>query len=322
MPIPASGQVALSQIETELSGTSGYEENINDVSVRLLASLGNNDGVLPAGTQIRWSDFYSKGVLKLTNTSTTATNYNLRSASDVNGYGTTYTSGKTLVRFTNTGIIGASNTSNYAFRTGLFTSGDKVQVANSNGAYIVGAGGAGGNGGLGTGPGNTADNGLFCFGVGGNPGNPGGSGGNAINVEFSPTYITNDGIIGGGGGGGRGGPGLSPNNFNGFGGDGGGGGAGYNAGAGGGQGIGQRYTTGGAGPQPNFCSGPFTDIYGTGGNPGTLTTGGLPGTVYSPGFAGGNLGQNSASGSAAGSSIVGYALCVYSGSGQLLGPTS
>lgn len=321
MPIPATGQVALSQIETELSGTSGYEENINDISVRLLASLGNNDGVLPAGTQIRWSDFYSKGVLKINNTSTT-TNYNLRSVSNANGYGTTYTSGKTLVSFTNTGIVGASNTSNYGFRTGSFTSGDKVQVTNSTGAYIVGAGGAGGGGGLGTGPGNTVDNGLSCFGVGGLAGGAGGVGGNAVYVEFNPTYIINNGTIGGGGGGGGGGSGLSPNNFNGFGGDGGGGGAGYNAGAGGGQGIGQRYTTGGTGPQPNFCSGPFTDIYGVGGNSGNLTTGGSPGSVYSPGAAGGNLGQASGSGAAAGKSIVGYALCVYSGTGQLLGATA
>lgn len=323
MPIPNSGQVAWSQIEIELTGLSNYEENINDVTVRLLASLGNNDGVVPTGTQIRWSDFYGKGVLKLTNSSST-TNYNIRTLANSNGYNGVYTAGKTLISFTNSGTVGATSTAAYALDTGTFTSGDKVSITNTTGAFIVGAGGAGGGGGTAFGNGDNPSFGLFCGSPTASGGSPGGAGGPAMRVQFI-TSVINNGLIAGGGNGGTGGGGGydSPTvTFNGYGGGGGGGGAGSNAGGGAGGGQGWRTESGGTFASGYFCDPPTLLNVGTSGGSGSITTGGSGGLS-----AGGTAGNGSAGGGlGAGSSIVGYSTFVgasrYSGSGTLTGPTT
>lgn len=339
--IPATGTFTLSNLQTAVGSTTGNQDQINNSSFRLLASLGNNDGVLPSNSQIKWSDFRDKGVIRLSN-SGTIQNYNIRTGANSGGYGSTYTAGKTLVIFNNSGIVGSSSTSNPACRTGTFNSGDKLQINNTVGAYIVGAGGGGGGGGAAWGMGNTGFYGVSggCVPYTTNTitnGGAGGNGGNAILVEINPTFINNNGTIGGGGGGGSGSSGAigfafpaQNDGFYGLGGAGGGGGAGSTAGGGAGGTTGQKYTTGGTGLPTNFCTGPFptailgiNPVGGTGGT-GTLTTGGAGGSAATGGNAGqpgGNLGQGGGGGSSAGLAIVGYSNVVYSGT-PLLGGTS
>lgn len=194
MTLPVSGPLSLSQVQTEITGTSSTQSSLNSPSFRLLLSLGNNDAVLPSQSEFRWSQFYSKGVLRLTN-STSVSDYNLRSTANTQGYGTSYNAGLTLVVLNNSGEIKASNTNLYAFSTGSFTSGDKLLLNNSG--FVIGKGGTGGQGGTYVQGYPGYCNTIATAGTSGFPGGP------AINAEFK-LYIDNSGTIGGGGQGGSG----------------------------------------------------------------------------------------------------------------------
>lgn len=285
--IQSSGTLSLRNIQTAIFGSSGSQGDLNDTSYRLAASLGNNDAVIPSRSQFKWSDFYGKGILNLTN-SGTVTDYNLRTAANSGGYGSTYNAGKTLINFTNSGTVSASTTGTYALDTGTFTSGDKVYVNNSG--YIVGKGGAGGKGGSGYAsfPGR-------CIAIA-TGGSAGGGGGAAMITRFI-TWIVNNGTIGGGGGGGAGGSGFASTVAEA--GAGGGGGAGFGGGGGGGD-VGINSWNG------TFCFLANTGV-GPSGNPGIVdvggagitTTGGTSGT-------GGSLGAAASTGAAGGNSVDGY----------------
>lgn len=281
MTLPASGQLALSQVEVELLGSSPSQLNVDNQSFRLLASLGNNDAVLPSGSQIKWSDLYGKGVKRVSNTGT-AENYNLYT----NASGAGYSAGLTLVIFNNSGTLGATTISNYALTVPAapsgFTSGDKVQVVNTG--YIIGKGGAGATGGAAVAQAFYGCGFDIVFG-----GSSGGSGGPAIRVTYSATYIDNTGgTIGGGGSGGSSGGGAVISGSS-FGGGGGGGGAGYNSSGGGGGAESATTQVGG------FCqTGPTGQ--GPNGSAGTLLAPGNGGVEiqHQSGSNGGNLGNGGA----------------------------
>lgn len=274
MTLPSSGTIKFTDIEGEFGVTSP----------RSISKYYGADTGIPSSGQIKFSDFYGK-VINATRTIGDATDFNaftdLTNASILSGYKTiaNIISNNLPVKYyiTVNGIIGASNTGNTAFDTGIFPSGSSIYLTNNN--YIVGAGGNGGN----------ANDGA------------GGAGGPALTLRLT-TYITNNGTIGGGGGGGRAGSGGEFTQCIQDGcchqtcytarasGGGGGGGAGSIAGSGG----------GGA----------------NGGNPGSLTTGGSGGNggystngpasaSGSSGGSGGNLGSAGGNGGgSAGNYIV------------------
>lgn len=176
MTIQSSGAIKFSDIENEFGVSQ---------SRSLSTYYGFDDGVIPSGGPIKFSNFYGSIINARRNISGVR-NFNARNdfpnASIVGGLKSTSTvignnqAVKLIV--TCSGIIDASDTSTSAFDTGVnFPTGSSIYLINNG--YIVGAGGAGGN----------------------NSGGGGGSGGTAITLRI-PTSINNNGTIAGGGGGG------------------------------------------------------------------------------------------------------------------------
>ena len=260
--------------------------------------------------------------------STTTTNYNLRSAAVAAGWNQIAPLNAT-VTVANGVIVGATNTSNYAFDTGVgFPAGTTLRLNIGTGAYVVGAGGAGGAS-------VTASN-----------GNSGSAGGPALRAQ-APITIANSGTIGaGGGGGGAGSAGPtysayysgSTQTCTGAGG-GGGGGAGFVVGAGGAAsanassnaptantsaataGTAGTTTAGGAGGTAGYIQTSASYINtqvsygGNGGNGGALGAAGASGAV-GPGS---NL--SAGGGGAVGIAVTGSANITWSPMGTIAGPT-
>lgn len=200
-------------------------------------------------------------------------------------------------------VIGATNTSAYAFDTGTgFPVGSTLGLTINSGGYIVGAGGRG----------HDYNTGGYAK-----------SGGPALRAQFALT-VTNNGTIGGGGGGGdRGNQYLQDQFFLA-----GGGGAGYPAGAGG---AGRGPV---APPTTDFGSHPAYD--------GTLTAGGAGQYMYlyyegegggyvgpADGAGGGSLGQagaamksNNSDPGAGGAAVTGNSFITWIATGTRLGAVS
>lgn len=262
MALP-TGQISLSQVNTELGLTSTTTISLNQSNVRGLAGV-------PSG-QISMSNLQGKSNAFPFTISTNQTNANLRTLATAAGWNGTSQIAATI----NSGVIISSNSTSTAALTvdGPMPNGAVI----TNNGIIVGMGGAGG--------------GAF---VGYGPGYPGNPGGNAIFVSV-PLAMTNNGTIAGGGGGGGGAPAqyiYDPKGPQGYVTVGGGGGrSSYVANSAGGTAYNPGYagTYSAAGPQRN--NGP---IYGgAGGNWGAAGAGGVstppaPWGLTTTGGAGGN----------------------------------
>jgi hypothetical protein len=199
-------------------------------------------------------------------------------------------------------IIGSSSTSTPAFNVGSFPAGSIIYLNIGSNAYIVGRGGNGGARVAGRG-----DNG---------PSKPGTAGGNALYTRHT-TYLTNNGIIGGGGGGGGGGGRTNRSiqaydDYTGAG----GGGAGNTAGSAGTSGVGAAngtLTSGGVGgpysSSPASSERQYGSVGGNGGSLGNAGDRGLP----NPDFDGTNFGG------AAGNAIDGSSYTTIITAGSILG---
>jgi hypothetical protein len=242
MALPASGQLAISEIATEFSDSQPNSMSEYYRGGGLVPDAAGNSNVPESGA-IAIGDFYNaanRTALALTIASSTQ-NYDVFTNASPSP---SYSAGTTDVTLTiNPGVlVGSSSTGTYAMLVPSgFNPGDTVTIIN-NGVVQ----GRGGNGGAGrNGPG-----------TGGN----GAGGGNALYVN-RPTTITNNGTFAGGGGGGGGGNGNQYTQPSGppkapsftttpLIGGGGGGGAGYPGGSGGSPNGGAGSSTGGGGGGP------------------------------------------------------------------------
>jgi len=276
MALPASGQLAISEIATEFSDSQPNSMSEYYRGGGLVPDAAGNSNVPESGA-IAIGDFYNaanRTALALTIASSTQ-NYDVFTNASPSPL---YSAGTTDVTLTiNPGVlVGSSSTGTYAMLVPSgFNPGDTVTIIN-NGVVQ----GRGGNGGAGrNGPGQ---------------GGSGGGGGNALYVN-RPTTITNNGTFAGGGGGGGGGGGsqysqiISPKNpgYNTYPlvGGGGGGGAGYPGGSGGSPNGGAGSSTGGGGGGPGQSGfnqtpkGSGTRTSGSGGSGGGRGAGGSNGGV-------------------------------------------
>lgn len=229
--------------------------------------------------------------------SANTTSYNLKAAAIAAGWDQVKPLAAS-VTIASSVVIGAINTSAFAFDTGAtFPSGTTLALSIASTAYVVGAGGNGG------GPG----------------GGPGGPGGPALRAQYAIS-VTNNGTVGGGGGGGGGGA-----NADGFGlvmpGGGGGGGQGHVSGSGGAGGVGVVNSAAGtAGTATNFGiggNGGYSDATWYGGKGGN---GGAAGSAGNAGAAslGGDVSAPGAGG-AAGAAVVGNSFITWVTPGTRLG---
>ena len=172
-----SGQISLSDVNTELGYSATALITMNDAAVRTLAGVGGS------GTVITMQNLQGKSNQYNFTISSNQSNYDLRSAAVAAGWNQTSKLAATI----NSGVYVYSTSTGSAGLTisGAFPGG----VSLVNNGYILGQGGNGGPGGAG---------GY------GHPGTAGSAGGLALSVS-SPVSITNNGVIGGGGGGGGGG---------------------------------------------------------------------------------------------------------------------
>lgn len=172
MPLPSSGPISLSQVNTELGLSSTATISMGNSNVRTLFGV-------PSGA-ISMSNGYGKANQFAFTISSNQTNANLRTLAINAGWNQS----SRVVATINSGIYISSNSTGTPALTvnGSFPGG--VQLTNNG--IIVGMGGAGGNGNGASAP------------------NVGGAGGTALSVSSAIT-IANNGTIAGGGGGGGGG---------------------------------------------------------------------------------------------------------------------
>lgn len=256
MTLPASGQISMSDVNTELLLTSTATISLNDSAVRTLAGV--SSGAISLDNLHGKTNRVSIYITIASN----AANYEVKS-----NVGSTYIAGKSDVYVTvNSGVwVYGSSTGYYGMYIRNFAAGDTVTLINNG--LIVGAGGAGG------GYANTY---------------PAGAGGNALYVNGVTTRITNNYVIYGGGGGGGEGQGVYSSGRSGtfyYSGGGGGGGTGFVGGAGG---TAYPTTYTGANGAAGSSGGPGAG--GGGGNPGNGYYGGTGGTGGGWGAAGGGGG--------------------------------
>lgn len=313
MALPASGQLAISEIATEFSDSQPNSMSEYYRGGGLVPDSAGNSNVPESGA-IAIGDFYNaanRTALALTIASSTQ-NYDVFTNASPSP---SYSAGTTDVTLTiNPGVlVGSSSTGTYAMLVPSgFNPGDTVTIVNNG--VVQGRGGGGGAGRNGPGP-----------------GGGGGGGGNALYVN-RPTTITNNGTFAGGGGGGGGGggnnytqpsgppksPSFTTTNLVG---GGGGGGAGYPGGSGGSPngGAGSSTSGGGGGAgQSGFNNTPkqqFTKYSGPGGPGGGRGAGGSTGGIGPGGGSGG-------SGGGAGNYAVGNPLITWQTTGTRQGGVS
>jgi hypothetical protein len=298
MPIPTSGAISLSGIQTEFGGSNpiglneyyrgGANVGSNPTTLNMTAQgyAAPTAGGVPTSGAISFNNFF--GTTKrysITRTVTaTTSNYNLYN--NIPGIAL-MTSPLDITLVINSGVtLFASSTAFSGLTIGSsYPAGTKIYIQN-NGS-IWGAGGAGGRGGSTTGS---------C--TPGTVGLPGGAGSNAITQNWSDgtsssVTISNFGTIAGGGGGGGGGGSIQFDGPYTTDAGGGGGGQGYVGGAGGAKGCSFFFS---AWPYYLAQAGSAGNVNGAGAG----GAGGMLNYYYAPG--GGNGGSAGNAGAAGGSS--------------------
>lgn len=256
MPLPSSGPISFSDIQSQFGGTNPISLSEYYRGGGFVTNTGVNNSI-PTSGAISVGNFYNTyGRVPISITiSANTTNYDAY-ASRTGGYvpgvsDLTYTINSDVV-------VGATSTGTIAFTiNSSFLATDTITVVN-NGRIT----GAGGNGGAGANfsPGNTTN------------GFPGNAGGTALSVARAVT-VANNGTLAGGGGGGGGFASGQEANYNG------------NAGA-----SGTLTAGGGGGSTSGGGYGPPTSYGGAGGGPGVAGTAGVSGQRGTSGGAGGAAG--------------------------------
>jgi len=332
MALPASGQLAISEIATEFSDSQPNSMSDFYRGGGLVPDAAGNSNIPESGA-IAIGNFYNaanRTALALTIASSVQ-NYDVFSNASANPG---YSAGATDLTLTiNPGVlVGSSATTAYAMLVPSgFSPGDTVTIINNG--VVQGRGGNGGNAlSLPT----TGPVSPFYSPAPNRKGGNGNPGGNALYVN-RPTTITNNGTFAGGGGGGGGGsasirrapsgppkqPGFANRFLNG---GGGGGGAGYPGGSGGSSGGnpgGAGSSTGGggggsrqSGPSSNPKGPGFTAYGGNGGAGGGRGGGGAASGPTNP------TTSIPAGGGSAGNYAVGNPLITWSTTGTRQGGVS
>jgi len=290
MALPASGQISLSQVNTELGNASTAQINMGSAAVRGLFGI--------ASGAIKMSDGYGKSSQFAFSITSNQTNANLRTLALNAGW-----DGSSAVEATiNSGVIITGNTAGNSTAAMTIDGSWPGGVTIINNGVIVGRGGNGGDGGKVTG--------SPSFGFTAYDGSPGNTGGRALLVTSSVS-INNAGTIAGGGGGGGGGAAYYA--YSGGGGGGGRSSLSNSSGGGGGEGVYDGQPGGG---------GTFSSA-GSGGasGGGSASSGGAGGNWGSSGANGGNSPSRAGgAGGAAGQAANGNSNITWIATGTRLGP--